>query len=191
MVCGVLYQSLPSEGTLNPTVFSKGRLGPLVEAAWLSFTPLFRPWHLSPLSFLSSPLCLAAKAFASFFKMDSRPSCTHLPTIGLAQGTGFSLGPAIAFRLTVGRPLESLTLPALQGLPKAPLDLLLVVFPASCCHPGPSPMSFTCRCTPPILGSLLPTPPTCSHSCSVLHSTSPCQRSHCTSLHCLLPPGRR
>lgn len=69
--------------------------------------------------------------------MDSRPSCTHLPTIGLAQGTGFSLGPAIAFRLTVGRPLESLTLPALQGLPKAPLDLLLVVFPCLLLSPWP------------------------------------------------------
>lgn len=69
--------------------------------------------------------------------MDSRPSCTRFPTTGLAQGTGFSLGPAIASRLSVGRPLESLTLLALQGLPKAPLDLLLVVFPCLLLSPWP------------------------------------------------------
>ena len=82
-------------------------------------------------------LALTAKAFTSVFKMDSRPSCTPFPTIGLAQGTGFYLGPATASRLSVGRPLESLTLPALQGLPKAPLDRLLVVCPLLLLSPWP------------------------------------------------------
>ena len=170
---GVLCQSLPSEGKPDPTVPSKGRLG---SSSGRQLGSLTHP--SSDLGTLHPPLsCPALFACGKGIHLCLQNGFwTQLHLLPYHRpGPGSYLSLAAASRLSVGRPLEFPTPPALQGLPKAPLDLLPVVCPpVSCCHPSPSPVSLTCRRMPPIPGSLLPSLPSCrgrlSHSLTLLFS---------------------
>lgn len=183
MVCGVLSQSLPSEGTPNPTVFSKGRL---------------RSSGGRQLGSLSHP----SSDLGTFHPSLSCPALFVLQQRHLPLSSRWILDLAAPPSLPLAWPrapgsIWVLLLPAacLWGDPwdlrhflpsRDSLRLLWIdswlFAPCSCCHPGPSPVSFTCRRTPPVSGSLLLTAPTCSHFCPVFHSMSPCQSSHCTCL---------